>query len=114
MNFTITEVALITIQVLLIPFARYVLESQKKDIMNSLLTILNEHYAGLESLIDRNKDSIERLSIKLSHRGEMMNVKTKLIEARLQDIESFLEKYNDFQSRCRFPIEELDNLNVID
>ena len=112
MNFTLTEVALISIQVLLIPFARYIFESQKKEIMNNLLTVLNEHYLGLENLIDRNKASIEKLSSKLAHRAEIVNIKNKIIEARVSDVESFLQKSNDFQARCRYPIDEFEDTNI--
>ena len=112
MNFSITEIGLICLQIVLIPFARYVLTNHKKEIMSDLLSVLTEHYIGLESLIDRNKDTIDRLSDKVAHRAEIVTIRGKMLEARLIDLENFLHKHGNYQPRCRYPLDDNnDNSN---
>lgn len=106
MTFSMTEIILISLQIILIPFARYVLTNYKKEIISDVLKIINEHYISLESLIDRNKDSIDRLADKINHRAEIVAIKNKMLEARVIDVENFLQKHEKYQVRCRFPSDD--------
>lgn len=99
MNFSITEVMLLIIQVLLIPIARYFLKQEKREITNTLLDIINEHYLALENLIDNNKEKINKLDDNIKHRSELSKIKQEILHARIKDIELYLQKKNGFQTR---------------
>jgi ubiquinone biosynthesis protein Coq4 len=106
MNFSTLELILISTQVLLIPLAQYFVHQQKKEITNEIVTMLTEHYMSLESLIDNNKDNINRLHDDLKHRTELSKIKSGILNARIKDIEIYLKKANGFQTR---QMNELDD-----
>ena len=106
MDFTIAEIGLIASQVLLIPFARYILRQQKKEIVNDLLIVINEHYIGLENLIDRNKDNIDKLSATINHKEEIVRLKNKILAARVGDLENYLSKNNNYQAKSNLQLED--------
>ena len=99
MNFSTVEILLLAIQIMLIPLARYILRQEKKEITTDILTVINEHYLSLESLIDNNRDKIFLLENNLKHRSELSKMKQEIIQARIRDIELYLKKENGFQTR---------------
>jgi len=109
MNLTVTEITLIMVQVLLIPFAKYILAQQRKEIISELLGVLNEHYIGLSSLIDRNKDNIDKISASLIHKAEIVKLKNRILTARIQDLENYLSKTGEFQTKCSFQLDDDDS-----
>lgn len=109
MNLTITEIALIIIQVLLIPFAKYILAQQRSQILSEVLGVMNEHYAGLDSLIDRNKENIDKISASLIHKAEIVRLKNKILTARILDLENYLSKTGEFQTKCSFQLDDDDS-----
>lgn len=106
MNFSILELTLISTQVLLIPIAQYFVHQQKKELTNEIMAILNQHYMSLETLIENNKDKIEKLQDELKHRTELSKIKSGILHARIKDIEVYLKKANGFQTR---QMNELDD-----
>lgn len=108
MNFSMTEVALICVQVLLIPFGRYILTSQKKEIISDILKVVNEHYICLEDMIDVNKNQLDVLTAKIAHRGEIGHIKNTILESRIIDLENFLQKHEQFQAKCRICSDKLN------
>lgn len=99
MNFSTTEIILLSIQALLIPLARYILRQEKKELETQMHKLIVEHYMSLENLIDDNKDKLEKLNSELKHKAEMSKIKQDILQARIKDIEIYLGKKNGFQTR---------------
>lgn len=99
MNLTFLEVVFLGVQILLIPFFRYILDREKDKITSILLGVLNEHYLALEALIEHNKDKINKLEDNIKHRSELSKIKQEILHARIKDIELYLQKKNGFQTR---------------
>jgi len=99
MNLTFLEVVFLGVQILLIPFFRYILDREKDKITSALLGVLNEHYLALEALIEHNKDKINKLEDNIKHRSELSKIKQEILHARIKDIELYLQKKNGFQTR---------------
>ena len=106
MNFSTTEIILLSIQILLIPLARYILRQEKKELETQMSKLIIEHYMSLESLIDHNKDGLDKLNEELKHKAEMSRIKSGILNARIKDIEIYLKKANGFQTR---QMNELDD-----
>ena len=105
MNFSTTEIILLSIQVLLIPLARYILKQEKKELETELSKLILEYYTSLENLIDHSREKLEKLNEELKHKSEMSKIKSGILNARIRDIEIYLKKSNGFQTR------EINNLD---
>jgi len=101
-NLTSLEVFLIGLQVLLVPFVRYILEQNRKEIIHQLLTTLNEQYNSLNALITNNKNTVEKLEQDLEYKAKIIKFKTKTLIARISDLEAYLNKTSGFQPKCNF------------
>lgn len=108
MNFSTLEVLLLSFQILLIPFGKFLINQQKKEIISDVEKIITEHYLSLESLIDHNKDNLDKLNSNLIHKSEIGKIKLEILHARIKDIETYLGKTNGFQARS---INQIDDNN---
>lgn len=108
--FTTTELILLSIQILLVPLARYFLKQEKKEIVHNLSKLIEEYYSSLENLIDSNKDKINNIKEEIKHRSELSKIKQGISQARIKDIEIYLKKQNGFQTR---EINEIDDSNFL-
>jgi uncharacterized protein YpuA (DUF1002 family) len=107
MNFSSTEIILLTLQILLLPFAKYFFAQYRKETTNEVLMVLNEHYVGLSNLIENNKEKLEKFETKMEYRIELSKIKFKELNNRLKDIENFLKKHN-FQPRNMYEEDETE------
>ena len=106
MNFSATEIMLLSIQILLIPFARYIIRQEKKELEAGISKLIVEYYADLEDLIDQNKDKLEKIESDLKHKAEMSKIKGGILNARIKDIEFFLKKSHGFQIKQLTDLED--------
>ena len=99
MNFTLLEVVLLSVQILLVPLFRYVLTQQREEILGKAHQTLNKYQNKMEDMILMNANRIAHLEENIKHRGEMAKLRLEILQARIKDIEIYLSKKNGFQTR---------------
>lgn len=93
-TFSALEITLISVQILIIPFARYLLKQYKKEILDTAISIINEHYTGLSDRIDHNKNLNSNIRQHLKHNEELAKLKSQVLISRIRDLEAYLEDPN--------------------
>lgn len=71
----------------------------KNDTISYVNTLINEHYLGLENLIDHNKNNIEKLKTAVEHQNQIKELTSHDLINRIISIERFIAKEKNFGIR---------------
>lgn len=95
------EIIVISLATLIIPFFIWLIHQVKKSLLFHVNLVISEHYTSLESLIDKNRNDIYNLKLRLKHRAEIASLKYNALTNKIDEIELFLEKSKDYRRRNR-------------
>lgn len=102
-HFTVVEVILLIVQILLIPIAKYFLEQYKKDIEFNFKECLRDINDDAKKNYYSNKEKINFVQNTFKHQLEIEQLKLTDLKNRLNDLEVYLEKTNGFRRRHSSP-----------
>lgn len=93
------EVMVGVVGILVVPTLIFFVKNIRQSLIHQILMIVNEHYTSLENLIDHNREKINNLDTKFTHKAEITSLKYNEILGKLTDIETYLEKTNGYRRR---------------
>lgn len=111
------EIIIIALAMLIVPFVLWLVHQLRQSILNHVNLILNEYYTRLEDQIKNNRNEMANLKTRLKHRAEIASLKYNALADKIDEVENYLEKSNNYHRRSRLKAinpSELDKSTAFD